>query len=115
SQQKLIWAHANDAAFSAAYAIACAAERLTLSQTAGVGSIGVIALHVDQSVKDAKDGLAYTALYAGHHKNDFTPHAPLSPQAAIALQTEVDRLYGIFVAQVARMRGLVVAHAPATE
>lgn len=115
SQQKLIWAHANDAAFSAAYAIACAAERLTLSQTAGVGSIGVIALHVDQSVKDAKDGLAYTALYAGHHKNDFTPHEPLSPQAATALQNEVDRLYGIFVAQVTRMRGLDEAQVRATE
>lgn len=49
---KPIWAHANDAAYSAAYAIAAAADRLTLSQTAGVGSIGVIALHVDQSVKD---------------------------------------------------------------
>ena len=30
-----------------------------------MGSIGVIALHVDQSVKDAKDGIAYTAIYAG--------------------------------------------------
>lgn len=45
---KPVWAHANDAAYSAAYAIASAASRLTLSQTAGVGSIGVIALHVDQ-------------------------------------------------------------------
>jgi ClpP class serine protease len=53
---KPIWAHANDAAYSAAFAIAAACQRLTLSQTAGVGSIGVIALHVDQSVKDAKDG-----------------------------------------------------------
>lgn len=103
---KPIWAHANDAAYSAAYAIAAAADRLTLSQTAGVGSIGVIALHVDQSVKDAKDGLNYNAIYAGHHKNDFSPHEPLTPQAATALQTEVDRLYTIFVTQVGEMRGL---------
>jgi ClpP class serine protease len=41
----------------------------------------VIALHVDQSVKDAKDGLNYTAVFAGSHKNDFSPHEPLSPQA----------------------------------
>ena len=73
---KPVWAHANDSAYSAAYAIAAAASRLTLSQTAGVGSIGVIALHVDQSIKDAKDGIAFTAIYAGHHKNDFSPHAP---------------------------------------
>ena len=103
---KPVWAHANDAAFSAAYALAASATRLTLSQTAGVGSIGVIALHVDQSVKDAKDGLTYTAIYAGQHKDDFSPHAPLSAQAGAALQLEVDRLYEIFVNQVAVMRGL---------
>ena len=103
---KPIWAHANDAAYSAAYAIGAAASRLTLSQTAGVGSIGVIALHVDQSVKDAKDGLTYTAIYAGGRKNDLSPHAPLSPEAATTLQVEVDRLYEIFVGHVAQARGL---------
>jgi len=106
SRVKPVWAHANDAAYSAAYAIAAASERLTLSQTAGVGSIGVIALHVDQSVKDAKDGLNYTAIFAGGHKNDFSPHEALTPQASTALQTEVDRLYTIFTTQVAVMRGL---------
>lgn len=106
SQIKPVWAHANDAAYSAAYAIAAASERLTLSQTAGVGSIGVIALHVDQSVKNAKDGLNYTAIFAGGHKNDFSPHEALTPQATTALQTEVDRLYTIFTSQVATMRSL---------
>jgi signal peptide peptidase SppA len=105
-QIKPIWAIANDAAFSAAYAIACAASRLLLTRTAGVGSIGVIALHVDQSVKDAQDGLHYTAIYAGSHKNDFSPHAPLSPDAMTNLQSEVDRLHDLFIAHVASMRGL---------
>lgn len=112
---KPVWAHANDAAYSAAYAIASAASRLTLSQTAGVGSIGVIALHVDQSVRDAKDGLHYTAIFAGHHKNDFSPHEPLSPQAATSLQTEVNRLYELFVTQVASMRSMDVEAVRATE
>ena len=112
---KPVWAHANDSAYSAAYAIAAAASRLTLSQTAGVGSIGVIALHVDQSIKDAKDGLAYTAIFAGDHKNDFSPHAPLSPHAASTLQSEVDRLYEIFVGQVAQMRGMDSDAVRATE
>lgn len=115
SNIKPIWAHANDGAYSAAYALAAAADRLTLSQTAGVGSIGVIALHVDQSVKDAKDGLTYTAVHAGAHKNDFSPHQPLTPQAATALQTEVDRLYEIFSTQVAEMRGLSLEAVQATQ
>jgi capsid assembly protease len=112
---KPVWAHANDSAYSAAYAIAASATRLTLSRTAGVGSIGVIALHVDQSVKDAKDGVHYTAIYAGQHKNDFSPHAPLSPQATSALQAEVDRLHTIFVEHVARMRGIDAEAVRATE
>jgi capsid assembly protease len=115
SQVKPIWAHANDSAYSAAYALAAAASRLTLSATAGVGSIGVIALHVDQSLKDAQDGLKYTALYAGHHKNDFTPHAPLSPHAASALQAEVERIYSLFIHQMATMRALDSEAIRATE
>jgi signal peptide peptidase SppA len=115
SRIKPVWAHANDAAYSAAYAIAAASERLTLSQTAGVGSIGVIALHVDQSVKDAKDGLNYTAIFAGGHKNDFSPHEALTPQATTALQREVDRRYAIFTSQVAAMRGLDLDAVSATE
>jgi signal peptide peptidase SppA len=103
---KPIWAVANDDAFSAAYAIACSAERVYLTRTGGVGSIGVIALHVDQTQRDALDGYRYTAIYAGDRKNDLSPHLPLSNEASTALQTEVDRLYEMFVSTVATNRGL---------
>jgi len=103
---KPIWAVANDDAFSAAYAIACSAERIYLTRTGGVGSIGVIALHVDQTQRDALDGYRYTAIYAGDRKNDLSPHLPLSNEASTALQTEVDRLYEMFVTTVATNRGL---------
>jgi signal peptide peptidase SppA len=103
---KPIWAVANDDAFSAAYAIACSAERIYLTRTGGVGSIGVIALHVDQTQRDALDGYRYTAIYAGDRKNDLSPHLPLSNEASTALQTEVDRLYEMFVSTVATNRGL---------
>jgi signal peptide peptidase SppA len=113
--KKPIWAVANDAAFSAAYAIAASAERLFITETAGVGSIGVIALHVDQSARDATDGLRYTAITAGEHKNDFSPHEPLSIQAHASLQSEVDRLYAIFTDQVAQMRGIKPQSVRATQ
>ena len=112
---KPIWAVANDAAFSAAYAIASSAERIVVTETGGVGSIGVIALHIDQSVKDANDGYRYTAITAGQHKNDFSPHEPLTDTAKSELQAEVDRLYGIFVGHVAAMRGLPEMAVRATE
>ena len=113
--QKPIWAVANDAAYSAAYAIAASAQRLFVTETGGVGSIGVIALHVDQSVKDAKEGYRYTAITAGAHKNDYSPHEPLSDAAKTELQGEVDRLYAIFTEHVAAMRGLDLDAVRATE
>lgn len=105
---KPVWAIANDSAFSAAYAIGASAQRLYLTETGGAGSIGVIALHVDQSAKDAAEGLRYTSVTAGARKDDFSPHAPLSPEAHASLQAEVDRLYGVFTDHVAAMRGLDV-------
>ena len=113
--QKPVWAVANDAAYSAAYALAASAQRLIVTETGGVGSIGVIALHIDQSVKDAQEGYRYTAVTAGAHKNDFSPHHPLSDAAKAELQTEVDRLYGLFVEHVAAMRSLDVDAVRATE
>lgn len=112
---KPIWAIANDNAFSAAYAIGSAASRLIITRTGGVGSIGVIALHVDQSAADSKNGLRYTAITAGAHKSEYSPHEPLSSEAQARLQAEVNRLYDLFVAHVAAMRAVSEDAVRATE
>ena len=115
SEVKPVWAVANDMAFSAAYALASAAARLFVARTGGVGSIGVIAMHVDQSVKDAQDGVRYTAVFAGERKNDLNPHEPISNEAHAVLKAEVDRIYDLFVETVARHRGLDADAVRATE
>lgn len=112
---KPIWAVAFDTAFSAAYAIGCSASRLLVSRTGGVGSIGVIAMHVDQTARDAQQGYRYTPITAGDHKNDFSPHEKLGPEAHARLQAEVDRLYAMFVEHVAAMRKLDTDAVRATE
>ena len=112
---KPIWAVASDAAYSAAYAIGCAASRLVVTRTGGVGSIGVIAMHVDQTARDAQQGYRYTPITAGEQKNDFSPHEKLGPDAHARLQAEVDRLYGLFVTHVAAMRRLDAEAVRATE
>lgn len=112
---KPIWAVANEGAFSAAYAIAAAASKIYVSQTGGVGSIGVIAVHLDRSQAEADAGLKYTAIYAGAHKNDLSPHEPLSDPARATLQTEVDRVYELFVSTVSRTRGLTSDTIKSTE
>ncbi|WP_054031015.1 S49 family peptidase [Desulfatitalea tepidiphila] len=103
---KPIYAIANEAALSAAYAIASAADRVYLTRTAAVGSVGVMAVHVDQSGLDAKTGLKYTAIHAGSKKTDGNPHEALSKEAADAIQARVNATYDLFCATVARNRGL---------
>ncbi len=115
SQQKPVFAVASEQALSAGYALASGASRIFVSRTSGVGSIGVLAMHVDQSAKDAKDGVRYTTVFAGQRKNDLNPHESLSPEALTFLQSEVDRVYGLFVDTVARHRNLSLEAVRATE
>ena len=103
---KPLWAIADEAALSAAYAIACAADRLWLTRTAEVGSIGVVAVHVDESVADAKAGMTYTFLHAGAHKVDGHPHAPLPAPVAADIQADIEQLHTQFISLVAGFRRL---------
>lgn len=100
--RKPIIASVNESAFSAAYAIASAADKIYVSRTAGVGSVGVMALHMDKTQKDEKEGVKYTAVYAGKKKVDLNPHMPLSDEAKATIQARVDKTYDLFVKTVAR-------------
>lgn len=115
SKKKKIWSIANDAAFSGGYLLASQTSRIYTTQTGGVGSIGVIAVHVDQSGYDKQEGLRYTAVFAGSHKNDLTPHEPPSKSALAELQRHVDTLYRAFVGVVSRGQGISESAVAATE
>jgi signal peptide peptidase SppA len=103
---KPLWAVANENALSAAYAIASAADRLYVTRTGEVGSIGVVAVHVDESGADAKAGLSWSFVFAGDQKVDGNAHEPLSQRARGTIQADVDRLYAEFCGLVATNRGL---------
>ena len=60
---KPVWAVADEEALSGAYAIASAAERLIVPRTGGLGSIGVVAVHVDRSARDTMEGFRTTTVY----------------------------------------------------
>jgi signal peptide peptidase SppA len=112
---KPIYAFANEHAYSAAYAIACAADQVYLPRTGGVGSIGVVAVHLDQSGFDTKAGLNYTPIFAGARKIDGWPHAPLSEDALSRMQERVNVIYEIFTNTVAENRGLSESRVIQTE
>ncbi|KAG8174671.1 hypothetical protein JTE90_027141 [Oedothorax gibbosus] len=113
--KKRIVAIANDDAYSAAYAIASSAEKVYVSRTSGVGSIGVIASHIDQSGFDEKQGIKYTTVFAGSRKNDLNPHEPITSESLESLQGEVNRLYEMFVQLIARNRNLSMERIKSTE
>ena len=71
---KPLFAVANNDAFSAAYLLASGAERIYVSRTSGVGSIGVIVSHLDVSGNDEKMGYKDTIIYGGSHKDQLQPH-----------------------------------------
>jgi signal peptide peptidase SppA len=114
-QKKPISGVAADDAYSAGYLLLSACTTIHVSRTSGVGSVGVVALHVDQSAYDRERGLKYSYVFSGAHKIDLNPHQPMSDPAREALQGECDRLRGLFAASVARYRGLSVEAVLATE
>ncbi len=103
---KPLWAVANESALSAAYAIASAADRVYVTRTGEIGSVGVVAVHIDESGADAKAGLSWTFVFAGERKVDGNAHEPLSGRARAAIQADVDRLCAELCALVAANRGL---------
>src|SRR6187401_483104 len=112
---KPLWAVANEDALSAAYAIASTADRVYVTQTGEVGSIGVVAAHIDESGADAQAGLSWSFIFAGQQKVDGNAHEPLSARARSTIQTDVDRLYGQFCELVSANRGLTIDAVRATQ
>ena len=92
-------------AASAGYAIASGATEIVTTETGISGSIGVVFLHADFSKQLAKDGVTPTLIIAGAHKADGNPFEPLSKEVRAGFQEEVDGLYSLFLATVARGRG----------
>lgn len=100
--QKPIHAFVNEHAYSAAYAWASVADKISITRTGGVGSVGVVTSHMDVSGWNEKVGVKITFVHAGEHKVDGNPHEPLSDVAKNRMQARIDGLYTIFVSTTAR-------------
>lgn len=101
---KPVWAVADASAFSAAYAIASAADRIFLLSEAHVGSIGVIWSRLDASKHLEQEGLAFDMLFKGARKAEGHFSLPLSDAMRSEIEGRLDKLYGEFVGRVARFR-----------
>ncbi|MDC9607046.1 S49 family peptidase [Xenorhabdus griffiniae] len=104
--EKPIHAILTENAYSAAYAIASAADKITVPRTGGMGSVGVIVIHCDWSQKIKQDGLTVTIITYGDRKAESNPYVKLSTEAQQAIQSDVDTMGKLFVSTVARNRGM---------
>lgn len=112
---KPTYAAVQEMACSAGYALAAVCDKIFITQTSSVGSIGVFCMHVDQSQFDAKVGVKVSYIQAGAKKTDGNEHEPLSDTAREDLQAHIDYPYGLFVGLVSRNRGISEDEVRATE
>ncbi len=103
---KPIWAILTESAYSAAYAIGSAADRILVPRTGGTGSVGTICLHVDFSKALSKEGIDVTIFQYGEYKDDANQMRPLQKGAAERIQRDIDFMGELFVDTVARNRKL---------
>jgi signal peptide peptidase SppA len=104
--KKPIKAFAAESAYSAAYSIASAADEIVVTRSGGVGSVGVVTMHVDFSEALSKEGVKVTYIYAGKHKVDGNPYEPLPEGVRARIRERIDASYDEFVGIVARNRGI---------
>lgn len=105
---KPIRAFAYEHAYSAAYSVISTADRIDMSRTGGVGSIGVLITHIDVSKAMDNVGWKITFISAPKdgHKTDGNPYEPLTDEVRARWQKRAEALYDIFVTTVARGRGI---------
>jgi signal peptide peptidase SppA len=106
---KPVVAHADGAMMSGAYWTGSAAAQIFIADgITHVGSIGVVATHRDLSAAQEKAGVKFTDVYAGKYKRIASENVPLSKEGRQSIQDRVDYIYSVFVADVARHRGVSV-------
>ncbi len=101
--------------YSGAYYLGSAASRIVSTVSGGIGSVGVVAMHVDHSKMLENEGLNVTFIQAGDEKTDGNAWQPLSERGKERINSTVQYHYGLFTEAVAKFRGIPVADVKATE
>ena len=106
---KPIWAILVESAYSAAYALASAADLIIVPRTGGTGSVGVICLHAELSRMLDAAGITVSVIRYGDQKAEGNEFEPLTADARARMQTDCDEMGELFVQTVARNRGVKAA------
>ena len=107
--KKPMWSILTENAYSAAYALASATDKIIVPRTGGTGSIGVICMHVDISGWLKKEGITVTLVKYGDRKGDGNQFTPLSGEALRNAQADIDEMGIMFDQYVARNRKMTAS------
>lgn len=104
--QKPITAVINPMAASAAYWLASQATEVVSTPSGTAGSIGVFMAHDDISGMQTRTGIKTTLISAGKYKTEGNIFEPLTADAIVHFQNQVDEIYAMFVKAVASGRSV---------
>ncbi len=94
------------AGLSASYWASTGAETIFASPSSDVGSIGVTMSYVDDTEKNARDGVHYNELASGKFKNTGDPNRPLSEEERELMMRDIQIVHQQFIEQVSQRRHL---------
>ncbi len=95
-----------DVGASGGYMVASAADRIFASTMSDIGSIGVTMSYVEESEKNAEEGLTYVPLSTGKFKDAGDPNKPLSDEERAYFERELQTVHNEFINIVAINRAL---------
>lgn len=105
---KPVYSFSDGAMCSAAYWLGCSAREVYSSNVSTVGSIGVIATHMEYSKALKEAGIGVTVVRAGEYKALINSMEPLSEKAQTQLQNQLNAAYNVFLEHVADCRKTTV-------
>ena len=97
------------------YLLASACTEIIVSDTSGVGSIGVYQKRVDLTQMYEANGIKIETFFRGARKVDFHPDMEMSEEERASIDASMDSTYMKFVNAVAKYRTLSVEQVIATE
>lgn len=106
-KKKPMWAYIGDTGASAAYWLASAAERVVARDFAVLGSIGVVMSYLDTSERDSRSGVRRMEIVSSNAPSKRPD--PKTEAGRAKVQATVDALADVFVAAVAKQRGVDTA------
>lgn len=101
-----IYVHSQGMIASAAYAIACVADYISVSETAYAGSIGIIEARYDLSAANEARGIKVEMITSGARKADGDPDTPITDEELEESQKNVDALAQMFFDLVSEFRSI---------